>query len=114
MLISEVQPSDLTFEYITESPQSSDHMSPYNYSIIINHTPYAMYYLSVTYLFYNCEFCTSFSLHLFPPHLFLSGNHPFALCTMTLFSFSVFCFLDSTYNRSYGICLFFSELFHLA
>ena len=55
---------------------SSNHLFPIqNYDNIIDHVPYAVYYNSMAYLFYNWEFVSLNPLHLLHPLLPFSGSH---------------------------------------
>ena len=53
-----------------------------SYCSIIDYIPYPLYYIPVTYLFYNCKFVPINPLNLFfpTPNLLLSGNYSFMLC----------------------------------
>ena len=65
----------------------------------IDYIPFAIYYILVTYLFYNWKFLPLTLLHLFCPHLF------FLPLVTTSFSISISLFLFC-FVCSFGVFLF--------
>ena len=65
-----------------------------NYDCIIDHIPYALYYIPVAYLFYYWRFVPLNPLHLFNPPIpspLTSGIHQFVLCICESVFILVFC-----------------------
>ena len=61
--------------------KSSNHLLPHSYSNIIDHIPYAVYYILMAYLFYNWRFVSLNPLSIsLPATLLPSGIHLFVLC----------------------------------
>ena len=103
LLVSGVIHSELTFAYIMKWPRfSSITICPQNYGNIIDHIPYAVYYIPVAYLFYNWMFVSLNPHHLFCSIItFPSVKHPFVVCIYesAFFFFSLLiCFV---------VCFFF-------
>ena len=71
-------------QWIDPQDKSSNHQPAWSYYNFIDHIPYAVCYISMTYLLYNWNLLLSFTNFAHSLISLSSGNHSFVLVSVSL------------------------------